>query len=278
MRHLLGLLLVVSWPAIAGENAESGQRLDDKLLSHDAQIQILQGNVSELDMRLKAIEEGVPVPPPDPGEEGPVEGVEPGQEPFAQHRLPVRIEAEHYDLGGEGIAYHDTTPENKGGKHRADGVDIKLTGDSEGVHQVGWIKAGEWLEFTVGAQAFTYDIKFRTSSAETQPGNITLKISGVEVGSVNVKSTGSYDNSYSTQWIRDVPVQSGDQVWRFEFSGNNFDWNWFEVVPSGSAMNHAPTGILLCEEDLTGCVDGSGTAVRCILNDDGTHCIAVAPI
>lgn len=39
--------------------------------------------------------------------------------------LPGRIEAENFDNGGEGVAYHDTTPTaNEGGAYRSEGVDI----------------------------------------------------------------------------------------------------------------------------------------------------------
>jgi len=34
------------------------------------------------------------------------------------HQIPGILQAEDYDLGGEGVAYHDTTRENKGGVYR----------------------------------------------------------------------------------------------------------------------------------------------------------------
>ena len=41
-----------------------------------------------------------------------------GTEPVVTHTVPGRIEAEDYDNGGEGVAYHDTTPGNTGGAYR----------------------------------------------------------------------------------------------------------------------------------------------------------------
>ncbi len=38
--------------------------------------------------------------------------------------IPGTIEAENYDLGGEGVAYHDATAGNSGGLYRTDDVDI----------------------------------------------------------------------------------------------------------------------------------------------------------
>ena len=55
--------------------------------------------------------------------------------------LPGTVEAENYDKGGQGVAYHDTTPGNSGGKYRTDDVDI-AAGGSNGFH-VTDIAAGE---------------------------------------------------------------------------------------------------------------------------------------
>ena len=72
----------------------------------------------------------------------------------------TRIQAENYDTGGEGVAYHDSDAGNKGGQYRSDGVDIESTTDTGGGYNVGWVAAGEWLEYTVNvAVAGSYDIK-----------------------------------------------------------------------------------------------------------------------
>ncbi len=53
-----------------------------------------------------------------------------------------RIEAENFDLGGEGVAYHDTTASNNGGEYRSSGVDILD-------NRVVYAYAGEWQEYTI---------------------------------------------------------------------------------------------------------------------------------
>jgi len=70
----------------------------------------------------------------------------PGPEP---HLMPGRIEAEDFDVGGQGVAYHDLTLENEGDKYRPDAVAIEPTTDLEGGYNVGWTEAGEWLAYTV---------------------------------------------------------------------------------------------------------------------------------
>src|SRR5258708_5262982 len=67
--------------------------------------------------------------------------------PFYGHvlQLPGLWQAEAFDNGGEGVAYHDTTAVNEGGAFRNTGVDIEPTLDVGGGYNVGWTHAGEWL-------------------------------------------------------------------------------------------------------------------------------------
>ena len=101
----------------------------------------------------------------------------------APQKLPGPVFCAYYDLGGEGVAYHDTDAENEGsGKlnpadgsylnefRRHEGVDISYTKqlndlDSPcnkvkpplGLLYVGWNKPGEWFKITVEpAEAGTY--------------------------------------------------------------------------------------------------------------------------
>lgn len=102
--------------------------------------------------------------------------------------IPGRVQLAYYDLGGEGIAYHDSTPENEGaklnhevhdyGSHKRpgitdytaffrenEGVDISYTKDwadfnhpnkvDPAVNQlyIGWEADGEWTNYTVDVKA-----------------------------------------------------------------------------------------------------------------------------
>ncbi len=90
-----------------------------------------------------------------------------GEQPFggAPHAVPGTIQAEDYDLGGEGIGYHDTTAGNSGGQYRSDDVDIEATTDSGGGFDVGWSAAGEWLDYTVAvASSGSYTLSARVAS------------------------------------------------------------------------------------------------------------------
>jgi hypothetical protein len=76
--------------------------------------------------------------------------------------VPGTIEAENFDNGGEGLAYHDTTAGNAGGQYRQTDVDIEPT---IGGYNVGWIATGEWLNYTVNVvTAGTYTVQLRVAS------------------------------------------------------------------------------------------------------------------
>jgi glucosylceramidase len=80
--------------------------------------------------------------------------------------VPGTLGAETFDNGGEGVAYHDTTPGNSGGAFRDTDVDIEVS--SEGGYDVGWTAPGEWLNYTVNvAAAGSYTVQFRVASPDS---------------------------------------------------------------------------------------------------------------
>src|SRR5882672_10662773 len=82
--------------------------------------------------------------------------------------VPGTIEAENFDYGGEGAAYHDTTVGNSGAAYRNganDDVDVEGTTDTGGGFDVGFIAATEWHEYTVtAATSASYTVSARVAS------------------------------------------------------------------------------------------------------------------
>src|SRR5262249_37863019 len=82
--------------------------------------------------------------------------------------IPALIEVENFDDGGEGTPYHDTTAGNSGGKYRQTDVDIEQTTDTGGGYSIGWIRAGEWLMYSVTAASDgDYAVEMRVASPGT---------------------------------------------------------------------------------------------------------------
>ena len=106
------------------------------------------------------------------------------------------IEAEDFE------AYWDSTDENEGGQYRSTGVDIEPTTDAGGGYNVGWIAAGEWLDYTIDVQSggtFTIDARVASLWSGT---TVRLEIDGLPIGNtLDVPNTGSWqswDSLYSS--------------------------------------------------------------------------------
>ncbi len=134
--------------------------------------------------------------------------------------VPGTIEAENYNNGGEGIAYHDTTTGNTGGVYRTDDVDVQACTDTSGCgYNVGWVVSGEWLKYTVNATSTgTYNIGFRVATTHSD-ASFHLEIDGANVtGSVLAPNTGAYQ-TYATVTTSNVNIAAGQHVLRLVIDG-----------------------------------------------------------
>ncbi|HXW08851.1 MAG TPA: carbohydrate-binding protein [Vicinamibacterales bacterium] len=155
--------------------------------------------------------------------------------------LPGVIQAENFDNGGSGIAYRDNSPGNAGGVYRATDVDIATTSDTNGGYTLGWVGAGEWLNYTVSvASAGTYDIELRVASAGAG-GSLHLEVNGVDrTGPFVVPNTGGWQQ-WTTIRRRGVSLAAGSQVWRLVMDTNGSSTsavgniNYIRAVASSSS-------------------------------------------
>jgi hypothetical protein len=132
-----------------------------------------------------------------------------------QH-IPGRVECAYYDLGGEGVAYHDSDAKNNGsgGLNPADGtylnqfrmtegVDTSYTKyhdqidnnpyqqvrPPEGLLYVGWTAPGEWFNMTVEVEQsgiYTADLLYTSNAG----GEIAFDLNGNKLtGPLSIRST-----------------------------------------------------------------------------------------
>ena len=154
--------------------------------------------------------------------------------------MPGRIEAEDYDLGGQGVGYADTTPGNEQGfdVYRTDDVDIKAS--REGGYSIGWLAAGEWLAYTIEVpRDGIYRMKVRVGSA--LPGRtFHIEANGRDVtGQVSVPQTADWD-LYETVRIDIVRLAAGRQVLRVVMGPDDFmDLQWIAIGQSAHGA-HRP--------------------------------------
>jgi hypothetical protein len=165
-----------------------------------------------------------------------------GQTPYrgAPAPLPGTVQAEDYDLGGEGMAYHDTTAGNAGGAYRSDSVDLQATTDAGGGVNVGWVDVGEWLEYTVNVgTAGTYTLEARVATPNAGRA-FHVEFGGVnKTGAVAVPVTGGYQ-TWQTVTKTGLSLSAGTQVMRFVAESGGFNVNWFRLG-TGAAGGFAVT-------------------------------------
>jgi len=112
------------------------------------------------------------------------------------HAIPGTIEAEDFDEGGEGVAYHDVEPENRE-KHqppyRDTGVDLEYREDASQKFNLGWTRPGEWLIYTVDVkESGTYTIEMMVA-CDKRGGQFRLEFNGIDkTGLVEVPDTGGW--------------------------------------------------------------------------------------
>jgi beta-glucanase (GH16 family) len=154
-------------------------------------------------------------------------------------RLPARIEAEDYDVGGAGVAYHDLEAGNNGGQYRTgEGVDIESCSDAGGGYNLGWLNAGEWLEYTVDVPwAGQYIINARVASLSSG-GAFRVKAGGGETGDIVAPVTGGWQ-SWTTVSTT-ATLAAGAQIIRFVAASGGFNLNYLEVASDLVAVGPAP--------------------------------------
>jgi hypothetical protein len=163
--------------------------------------------------------------------------------------IPGIIQAEAFDNGGEGIAYHDITGGNAGGMFRSTDVDVE--GASSGGYDIGWVSAGEWLNYSVNvAAAGSYTVAFRVAVLG-QGGTFHLTMNGADVtGRLTVPNTGGWQNWQTVTAA--VTLSAGPQTARLVMDSSgvnavgNFDAMSFTggstVPPSGGTTITVPAG------------------------------------
>jgi len=139
----------------------------------------------------------------------------PWQSPYPKARtLPCRIEAEDFDYGAPGESYSDTTVANEGGAYRRNvSVDIERGGTN---YNVGWMRPGEWLEYTVDMPVKrAYTMKFRVANPTQQTVRFAIYIDGTLFGSTK-------------DWFTTIPPTGGLATWT---TTTYRMWGWTTLQP-----------------------------------------------
>lgn len=153
---------------------------------------------------------------------------------------PTRIEAENFDRGGEGVAYHDTTSGNTGNAAafrtaESIGVDVSSTADVGGGNRIVNTVAGEFLEYTINVNADDlYALEFRVAG-DASGAKFHVDIDGVTELLGTTNSSGA--DSFLTLGVTNFPLFAGPHILRLTmdpttFGGSSGVYNFINILPA----------------------------------------------
>lgn len=147
-----------------------------------------------------------------------------------------QIEAEDYDNGGEGVAYHDADAQNVGFSYRpSEGVDVQPTGDTGGGFNVGYAKAGEYLVYSLNVPAAgTFGLQARVASLKGG-GKFHFEIDGKSVASFTAPSTGDWQKYTTLTSAKNIALAAGNHTLRLVMDQNDStgyvaNFNWMKLI------------------------------------------------
>lgn len=153
--------------------------------------------------------------------------------------IPGRIAAVDYDMGAEGVAYHDTVstdeagkgpagrPWNGGWNGRNDGVDVFPHPDGGLLYAVGGIQPGEWTAYTVTATPGTYALHIRYRSPGG--GKMRVLLNGAPVsGPITLPAMGNWDAAKTLTVPRVRVSAKGRATLRLAFDTGGFSVHWVQ--------------------------------------------------
>jgi hypothetical protein len=162
--------------------------------------------------------------------------------------IPGKIEAEHFDEGGEGFSYHDSDSKNtSGGLRPNEPIDIYDLGS--GKYYVIDNAPGEWLEYSVNvAQKGLYDITATTAAFEGG-GTFWLKIGLAESEIIEAPATLSWVNTKPVNFS--MNLDAGEQIMRLTFIDKPMFYIDFlefkRVVPVGNSAELNDPGFTISQ-------------------------------
>lgn len=160
--------------------------------------------------------------------------------------IPGTIEAEYFDNGSEGIAYHDKDRQNRGEGYRLEtGVDVYALKDKENEYAVGYAQKDEWLDYSVNIEKEGfYNITAILSSGGEQSG-IQLLLDGENITDTlkTAPNNEDWESYLETETSTLTKLPQGEHTLRMNIVG---DWiNIDKLVFTESA----PTALQLLDAD-----------------------------
>ncbi|MCB2377285.1 Ig-like domain-containing protein [Hymenobacter sp. BT635] len=167
--------------------------------------------------------------------------------------IPGTIEAGRYDTypggKGQGISYNDASDGNQATYEPAPTVAFRTSENVDAVSDaaegatVGWVDAGEWLEYTVNvATAGSHTLALRYAAGNAEGGGpFTLSVDGNAVGGNQTVTTTSNWGTWATKTITGLNLPAGEHVLRLSFTQGGLNVGRLTFTYTGTSTNTPPT-------------------------------------
>jgi len=110
------------------------------------------------------------------------------------------------------------------------GVNTETTSDSDGGENVGWIDAGDYMDYSVTIpSAGTYSVDYRVAS-KSGGGSVEFQVDEITKATTSIESTGGWQNW--TTLTTSVELSAGTQTIRLYANSGGWNINWFEIYNS----------------------------------------------
>lgn len=142
--------------------------------------------------------------------------------------VPSRIQAEAF------VNAFDTTAGTQRGAGFLAGyehVNVDITDSGAGTPQVGWITAGEWLEYNIYSEVNQSLNLVLHAGSQLNGQTVNVLLNGNRVGTINITNTGGFSNFQITEALQNISLSADTHyVLRLEFQTGGLDLNYLELT------------------------------------------------
>jgi hypothetical protein len=180
--------------------------------------------------------------------------------------IPGKVEAENFDIGEDGLTYHDSDAKNVTSDLRPnEPIDIYDLGNNK--YYVIDNYPGEWLEYTVSvAQKGTYDVA-ASIAAFAGGGTFRVKVGTAESDIIKAPTTYSWSTTKTVNFS--MNLEAGNQIMRLSFIEKPLFYidylDFKRVIPDAiNEVSEVNFRIFLQQQKLT--INQKNTSAKSIIN------------
>lgn len=160
---------------------------------------------------------------------------------YLPHAIPGKIEVEHYDYGGDGIAFYDKSEQSASYAYRGeDKVDLSSDGT-----WLKYIQGNEWLEYTVEVErSGSYDLAIKHQTRRTPEFEaMTFSFQDqsealfARLQCTNTGSDATTIDTFSTAYL-----EKGRHILRMDILGYGWDMDYFEFILTSLPIDYYNVG------------------------------------